>query len=148
MKDLEELDIVKSIDKIKSMSRYSYKKLVIKRAREFESNIFLEIKATKSKMKNLIYPSLELQDYLLLKDMNASQSKALFKFCLRMPPYGENFKGGSEKVLCPLCGNHPDDQEESFKCEKMKQMINIQGNYNHVFGWSIYEFREEYRKLG
>ena len=159
IKDLEALGIVKSIDQIKSMSKYSYKKLVMKKAREFELNRCLEIKATKSKMKNLIYPGLELQDYLLLKDMNVSQAKALFKFRLRMAPFGENFKGGSEKVLCPLCGNHPDGQEESFMCEKMKQMINIQGNYNQVFGWkftkefiqtiqSIYEFREEYRKLG
>ena len=158
MKNLEEFGIVKNLDKIQSMSKYSFKKLVMKKAREFEFDRFLNIKASKSKMSNLSYTCLEIQDYLLLKSMNTSQAKALFKFRLRMAPFGENFRGGSNKVLCPLCGLHPDGQEESFSCQKMRQMINIQGKYKQIFGWkfpkeliqtiqSIYEFREEYRKL-
>ena len=140
------------------MSKFSYKKLIMKKAKEFEFNRLMNIKTSKSKMKNLVYTSLEIQDYLLLKNMNVSQAKAMFKFRLRMAPFGENFRGGSIKVLCPFCGNHPDSQEESFTCEKMKHIIHIQGNYEQVYGWkftkgfiqtiqSIYEFREEYRKL-
>ena len=109
-------------------------------------------------MKNLSYTCLEIQDYLLLRNMNTSQEKALFKFRVRMAPFGENFRGGNDKVLCPLCGLHVDSQEESFSCPKMKQIINIKGKYNQVFWWkftqdfiktiqSIFEFREEYRKL-
>ena len=75
-----------------------------------------------------------------------------------MAPFGENFIGGKHKVLCPLCGLHVDAQIESFSCPKMKQIINIKGNYKQVFGWkftqefiktiqSIFEFREEYKKL-
>ena len=127
------------------MSKYSFKKLGMKKRREFEFDRFLKIKASKSKMKNLLYTCLEIQDYLLLKDMNTSQAKALFKFRLRMAPFGENFRGGNDK-------------EESFSCPKMKKIINIKGNYKQVFGWkftqefiktiqSIFEFREEYRKL-
>ena len=140
------------------MSKYSFKKLVMKKAREFEFDRFLKIKASNSKMKNLLYTCLEIQDYLLLKAMNTSQTKALFKFRLRMAPFGQNFRGGNNKVLCPLCGLHDDGQEESFSCQKLKQIINIKGNYKQVFGWkftkefiktiqSIFEFREEYRKL-
>ena len=120
----------------------------------------MEIKETKckSKMKNLVYTSLKIQDYLLLKNMNPSQAKALFKFRVRMAPFGENFRGGQQVVVCPLCKLHPDGQAESFTCGKMKQIINIKGNYQQIFGWKftpeliktvqcIYEFREEYRKL-
>ena len=157
-KNLEEFGILKSLENIKSMSKYSFKKLVMKKAKEFEFDRLLKIKVSKSKMKNLSYTCLEIQDYLLLKDMNTSQAKALFKFRLRMAPFGENFRGGNDKVLCPLCGLHVDGQEESFSCPKMKQIINIKGNYKQVFGWkftqefiktiqSIFEFREEYRKL-
>ena len=109
-------------------------------------------------MKNLSYTCLELQDYLLLKNMNTFQANAMFKFRLRMAPFGENFRSGSDLVLCPLCGLHRDGQKESFSCQKMKQMIDIKGKYEQVFGWkfsadfirtiqSIFEFREEYRKL-
>ena len=130
----------------------------MKKAKEFEFDRLLKIKASKSKMKNLSYTCLEIQDYLLLKDMNTSQAMALFKFRLRMAPFGQNFRGGNDKVLCPLCGLHDDGQEESFSCQKMKQIINIKGNYKQVFGWkftqefiktiqNIFEFREEYRKL-
>ena len=111
MKNLEEFGIVKNLDKIQSMSKYSFKKLVMKKAREFEFDRFLNIKASKSKMSNLSYTCLEIQDYLLLKSMNTSQAKALFKFRLRMAPFGDIFRGGSNKVLFPLCGLHPDVQE-------------------------------------
>ena len=158
LKNLEEMNIVNDLTEIKSMSKFSFKKIVMKKAREYEFERFLNIKANKSKMKNLSYTSLEIQDYLLLKNMNTSQAKAIFKFRLRMAPFGENFRSGSNLVLCPLCGLHRDGQKESFSCPKMKQMIDIKGKYEQVFGWkfsadfiltiqSIFEFREEYRKL-
>ena len=141
------------------MSKYSFKKLVMKKAREFEFLRYLQIKDSKSKMKNLSYTCLEMQDYLLLKNMNTSQAKAMFKFRVKMAPFGENFRGGRDKVLCPLCHLHPDGQEESFACVKMNEIMEIKGKYQQIFGWKftreiiltvqkIYEFREEYRKLG
>lgn len=45
-------------------------------------------------MKNLLYTSFKMQDYLQLKNMNPSQAKAMFKFRVRMAPFGENFRGG------------------------------------------------------
>ena len=110
-------------------------------------------------MKNLLCTSFKMQDYLQLKNMNPSQAKAMFKFRVRMAPFGENFRGGQETVACPLCRLHPDGQEESFSCVKVKQLIDVQGNYKDIFGWTfsselvktvynIYTFREEYRKLG
>ena len=158
-KNLKEFGVTNNIEEIKNMSKYSFKKLVMKKAREFEFLRYLQIKETKSKMKNLSYPCLEMQDYLLLKNMNTSQAKAMFKFRVKMAPFGENFRGGRDKVLCPLCHLHPDGQEESFSCVKMKEIMDIKGKYQQIFGWKfprdiiqtvqkIYEFREVYRKLG
>ena len=67
--------IVKNLDKIQSMSKYSFKKLVMKKAREFEFDRFLNIKASKSKMSNLSYTCLEIQDYLLLKSIKIFPGK-------------------------------------------------------------------------
>ena len=129
-----------------------------KKAKEFEFKRLLEIKSTKSKLKDLKYSELKLQDYLMLKSMNVAQAKALFKFRVRMAPFGENFKGGQTPIVCPLCKNHPDGQAESFKCEKIVRMINVKGEYKEIFNqkfdsdlvntvYNIYTFREEYRKL-
>ena len=135
--------------------------LVKKQETKFELDTLLDIKSTKgkSKMKNLVYTELKIQDYLLLKDMNASQAKALFKFRVRMAPFGENFRGGQATVICPLCQGHPDGQAESFSCPEIQKVIDVKGNYNEIFGWtfsfelvktvqSINLFRDEYRKLG
>ena len=100
-----------------------------------------------------------MQEYLEMKDMTASQAKALFKFRMRMAPFGENFSVGAKTVLCPLCKKHPDGQEESFTCEKVKRLVNVRGNYKDIFKtkfspellqtiYNIFNFREEYRKLG
>ena len=125
----------------------------------FEFRSLKEIKQTKSKIKNLQYVEFKIQDYLLLKNMNISQARAMFTFRVRMAPYGENYKEGQKTVICPLCKSHPDGQAESFSCEKMKKLVHIQGDYKEIFGWKfspeivktvydIYTFREEYRKLG
>ena len=160
-RNLVELDLPTSLSEIKAMSKNAFKKLVKKHAKDYEFHRFLDIKGTKakSKMKNLIYTEFKIQDYLLLKNMNASQAKAMFKFRVRMAPFGENFRGGQATVICPLCQGHPDGQAESFSCPEIQKVIDVKGNYNEIFGWtfsfelvktvqSIYLFRDEYRKLG
>ena len=86
------------------MSENVFKNLVKKQAREYEFDRFMEIKETKckSKMKNLVYTSLKIQDYLLLKNMNPSQAKALFKFRVRMAQIGENLRGDNKWLFAPV----------------------------------------------
>ena len=109
-------------------------------------------------MKNLTYNELRMQDYLLLNTMNSSEAKSLFKFRLRMAPFGENFRGGQKSVYCPLCKQHPDGQSESFQCSELRKVVDICGEYKQIFCrkipkelvktiHSIYSFREELRKL-
>ena len=160
MDNLIEMGLPTSLEIIQKMSKYSFKKLVKKHATRFELDTLLEIKEikAKSKMKNLMYTELKIQDYLLLKGMNASQAKALFKFRVRMAPFGENFRGGQARVICPLCQNHPDGQEESFTCTIVNKVMDVRGQYSQIFGQkfsgelvktiqNIYNYREEYRKL-
>ena len=65
---------------------------------------------SKSKMTNLTYTELKMQDYLSLKKMNTSEAKSLFKFRLRMARFVENFRGSQKVIICPLCNVHPDGQ--------------------------------------
>ena len=157
-KNLADFEIPDDLEWIKSKSKQVFSNLVKKKAKEYELGRLLKIKNTKSKMKNLVYVELKMQEYLELKNMTASQAKAFFKFRIRMAPFGENFRGGEKTIICPLCNKHPDGQEESFTCETLRKVINVQGNYKDIFRskfppeliktiFNIFSFRDEYRKL-
>ena len=135
-RNLVEPELPTSLSEIKTMSKNAFEKIVKNHAKDFEFQRFLDIKGTKtkSKMINLIYTELKMQDYLLLKNMNASQAKAMFKFRVRMAPFGENFRGGQSTVICPLCQGHPDGQAESFKCPWIQKVIDVKGDYEQIFG--------------
>ena len=155
--NLSDFDMTEEFKFFKSKSKEAFQNLVKVKARKYELERLR--KSQKSKTENLHYSKLELQEYLELKDMNARQAKVLFKFRVRMAPFGENFKGGKDTPLCPLCLAHPDTQEESFQCEKICKLIEVKGNYSDIFGfnfppeliqtlYNIFCFRDEHRKLG
>ena len=152
--NLSEFELPSQLEHLESMSKNTFKRIVNKKAKEIEFKNLLENKQSKSKMKNLQFIEFKIQDYLLLETMNVSQARALFKFRVRMAPFGENFRGGQNNVIFPLCKMHPDGQEESFSCVQMKKVIDIKGDYKQIFGWkfspelvktvqNIYTFREE-----
>ena len=109
-------------------------------------------------MMDIHYAEFSMQKYLELKEMTASQAKVWFKFRVRMTPFGENFRGGKQTVMCPLCSMHPDSQADSFHCVEMRKLVDIQGNYKDIFSENfspelvktlvnIFNYREELRKL-
>ena len=76
-----------------------------------------------------------------------------------MCQFGENFKAGQITTICPVCSNHEDSQEKSFECVKLKEIINVRGNYyQEIFGkqfpseliktlCNVQFYREERKKL-
>ena len=48
------------------------------RAQEYELNRLNKVKSSNSKMDNLSYNKLELQEYLKLKNCNSTQTKIIF----------------------------------------------------------------------
>ena len=121
--NLVEFGMKTSLEEIETMSKNSFKNLVQKKAKEYEFLRFLEIKMSKSKMKDLSYTHLKIQDYLLLKNMNLDEAKALFKFRVRMSPFGENYRGGRERKICPFCKNHPDGLSRNEKVDGYKREL-------------------------
>ena len=57
----------------------------------------------------------------------------IFKFRTHMADFGENFKSGADVVICPLCL----DQANSFKCQIIKNKIEVKGNLKEVYGSNI-----------
>ena len=65
-------------------------------------------------MKDLKYESIKIQKYFTRSDLSIEQKKLLFKFRTRMSDFGENYRAGRDKVICPLRESHMDNQELSY----------------------------------
>ena len=70
--------------------------MVKENMKNYEFKKLMDEKSSKSKMKNLYYTELKMQDYLKLTTMTKSQTIVVFKFRLRMSPFGENFRAGQQ----------------------------------------------------
>ena len=136
-RDLEDLEIQESFEQIKNKSRGVFKNLVKKKTREFALRRLQNSQSKHSKMNNLQYENIEIQDYFLRKDINNEQKKLIFKFRTRMANFGENFKGGRSQVNCPLCKTHPDKQELSYICPFINSKMEVEGDMNEIYGNNI-----------
>ena len=86
-----------------------------------------------SKMKNLCYEEIKIQNYFLRHDIDNEQKKNLFLYRTRMADYGENYRGGRKEVKCPLCYNHLDKQDLSYTCSILTNKLEIQGEFNDIY---------------
>ena len=71
--------------------------------------IFLQFpssSSTYSKLDNLAYSKLEIQQYLTSDQKSVSEKRVLFRCRVRMERFGENFRGGKGPVMSPLFNQH------------------------------------------
>ena len=115
-----------------------FKDLLKGKAREYAFEKFLQKKKTHSKMKRLKYQKLIIQTYLLSKSLTIYEKKMIMKWRVFMEKFGQNFRGGRELVLCPLCRQHRDGEEESFNsCSETRKHVDIRGTFNEIFAEDI-----------
>ena len=131
--DLQELGLPNDLEMIEKKTKLTWKNLVKRKIKEFEFKELIEIKETRnqSKLEKLNYKELNQQEYL--NNLNVVQLKEIFRFRTRMAKFSENFKEGGQVKLCPLCGQHDDTQNWSFKCQKVNENIEIIGEYEDIF---------------
>ena len=122
-----------SLDFIEEKSKSYFKNLVKQRAKQFTLEELLIKKATHRKMDNLNYSDLKMQSYFLKEDLNNNQKKTIFKLRTRMELFGENFRCGKARIICPLCGLHWDSQDLCLQCPKIIKEIEIKGNIKEVY---------------
>ena len=124
--DLKDLGIPCNFEKIKSKSKYSFKKLVKIKSKEYALKILTEKQKKHSKMKNLYYKEMKIQEYFKIEGISTKQVQNLFKWRVRMALLGENFRGNEKYKICPLCSLHLDNQNLVFKCDILKKEMNIE----------------------
>ena len=156
-KDLEELKMEEDLEWIGSRSKPTFKKMVKIQARELAFDWLMKKKESHTKMTNLSYPTLEMQEYLKDNKITVSQAKILFRVRTRMEQFGENFKGGRDTKPCPVCEASKDTQSHSFQCSVIQDNIEVNGNYLEIFNFkvgkklattveNIVKFRENYKE--
>ena len=111
--------------------------MVKTKAKAFALRKLLEKQAKHSKMEKLRYSDLKLQDYLKDGKLKAEEMKTLFKYRTRMENFGENFRGGEEYKVCPLCKLHLDNQEMSLQCPEIIKHVNVKGNLSDIYKHKI-----------
>ena len=116
-KDLVDFKIPIDVEFIKSKSKSAFKNLVKSKSKEFAFERFICSKEKHSKLKNVDYDKLKMQQYLKENKFNTADARLIFKFRTRMAPFRENFKGSHQSNICPLCEEHPDDQNLVISCQ-------------------------------
>ena len=85
-------------------------------------------------MHNLKYDELKIQDYFTDENLSNNEKITIMRWRILCEDFGENYKGGRQSVLCPLCMGHKDGQLESFtRCDFITHRIRIRGQYEEIF---------------
>ena len=93
----------------------------------------MDKKESHSKVRDLFYSQLKVQEYLGGNQLTAIQAQAVFSYHTRMVQYSENYQNNSGHSPCPLCLSHLDSQSFSFSCPEIKNNVNIRGKYADLF---------------
>ena len=133
LNDFNDFEINSSFSYLEGISTLSFKKIVKAKAKAFALRKFKSSQANHSKMKNLSYQELKMQEYFSSPNFTTEEKKTLFKWRTRAERFGENFRGGQSQIMCPLCMNHPDSQSLSYQCEVLTEHTKIEGNYSDIF---------------
>jgi len=95
------------------------------------------------KGNKLKYNKLKIQNYLTSDKFTTQEAKLLFKIRTNMLDFKVNFKNkygktmvnDEEDILCPLCGNHVDNEENMFLCSELGNILNCE--FNDIFSSDI-----------
>ena len=133
--DLQDLDIQMTLEEMRKISKNSFKRLVKVKAKEFALDYLLKLKDKHTKMDNLQYLELKLQNYLKDDGISVMEAKNLYRYRTRVANFKENFKNGHQScaIPCPLCMVQPDSQPHCMQCPIIKSKIDVKGNYSDIF---------------
>ena len=132
--DLKDLDMILNLEEIRSKSTYTFKKQVKIKSKEFALEQLLILKSKHSKMENLEYTEIKLQNYLSNDSITVQEAKNLFKYRTRVAKYQANMKNNPKLSLtCPFCKVQPDTQIHSAQCHVVQSKVDVRGNYKDIF---------------
>ena len=91
--DLADLGIEEDLSFIQAKSLFSFKNLVKTKIKEYALDMLNEIKFKHTKMDDLIYTELKIQDYLVSESISLDEKRSIFHYGTRMARFAENYRG-------------------------------------------------------
>ena len=136
-KDLEEVDLTLSLDEIKDLSVESFRAKVRKSINVAAFKWLLNQKKDKSKVMDIEYKSLKIQEYLVSSNLVTREKKFLFQLRMRMIDVKINFRNSHAEISCPLCEDVEDTQQHVLKCPFLvtNQLVMASSGiaYDHIY---------------
>ena len=97
--DISEIDLKLTMEEISMLSRESFRTKLKKAINAAAFKWLMEEKVNKSKLKDLNYEKLEMQNYLGINNLETSEKKFLFLMRTRMLDIKSNFRNGHSDFL-------------------------------------------------
>ena len=116
-KYLKTLDIQLSFEEIESLSNFRFKKLLKEKSRVAGFNYLNSEKRKQSKIMNIHYEKLEIQEYLLSGDRNINISKLIFKARGNTLDIKTQKKWKYSDKLCSGCEVNDETGDEILHCK-------------------------------
>ena len=122
-KDLKELQIDLNFDKIKSMGKQEFKKIVKQKVEKKAKLKLEEKKASHSKVMHLKHESFGIQKYLKPTKMQISieERQLIFKLRSKVTNVKMNFRGMHEELTCDVCQEENETQEHVLECKEINK---------------------------
>ena len=138
------LNIKLSFQEIENMSEWSFKKLVKTKTKEAGFKYLLAEKEKQSKISNIVYKSLGLQEYFVGGYCNIKLSKLIFKARSKMLDIKLQRKWKYEDKLCIGCKTNDESGDEILACKNLsdENVVTKPMNYNWFYKSSVSDIVE------
>ena len=121
--DLSALNLPCELSTICCKSTLSWKALVKRQVNIFEFKELSNLMSNMSKLKELTYKELKMQNYML--EFDSKLAKLILRYRIRMSNYSGNFKGKGQVKKCPVCKLHGDHQHLAFQCKYQTDFFTV-----------------------
>ena len=135
--DLKDLGILEDFSYIRSFTETAFKNMVKRKIKEFALDDLNEKKFEHSKMDNLVFTELKMQEYLLSGEITTAQKRNIFRYRTRMADYSENYPEGNTTKPCKVCHMHTDCQAHAVSCYETLKSVTKKGKYGEIFSNKI-----------
>ena len=139
---LEQIKIDLSFEQIRQMSVYKFKKLVKQKTQEAAFEYLIKKKNGQTKIQDVQYSKLEIQEYLLEGNSNTEISKLIYKCRGKTLDIKTHKSWKYDDKLCVGCQANLETENELLICEGYCEENEVPDNaisYNLVFSESAKE---------
>ena len=137
---MDVFDIKMSFKDVEKMSTSSFKKLVKEKTRNAAFNFLSKEKEKQTKIANIKYDGLEIQEYLASGLYNVKFSRLIFKARSKTLDIKSQRRWQYDDTLCVGCKQKEESGQELLTCEKLNYENSVakeQINYDDLFSNEI-----------